>query len=304
MPQSTATNLGLDIFPYSRDANNLFDLHSLYNAVKTLSAALDAYTGIVGAAESEYAVSGTDFLLVQNSSRLYVSFAASVTAGQLIKIDSAGEADLGIAGNVIGWAPAAVTSGDYGEVRLLGLDLAISGLTAGVVYYASASTPGGITASPTIQRIGIALTSQSLFFDPCSLSGTTTTITTQFDSTVTAGQLLRLNNNGHADLGTVLDVIGWAPADVAINDYGEVGLFGMNTAVSGLTPGAFYYPSLTAGALDGAPPIKTVASSTFYVAATSGGAVTTPLVIPATYYAPVGFAIDSNTLFFNPSYKV
>jgi hypothetical protein len=166
MPQQLSLNLGLDVVPLSKDPDNLGDIYRLYNAVKLLAAALDAYTGILGALTEDYATAGSDFILTQNSARLYTQFAATVTAGQLIKITAAGKADLGVAGNVIGWAPAAVAINDYGEVRLLGLDTAIAGLTPGVTYYASAGTPGAITAAVTAQSIGFAISASQLFFNP------------------------------------------------------------------------------------------------------------------------------------------
>ena len=166
MPQQLSLNLGLDVVPLSKDPDNLGDIYRLYNAVKLLAAALDAYTGIIGASAEDYATAGSSFILTQNSARLYIQFAATVTAGQLVKITAAGKADLGVAGNVIGWAPAAVAINDYGEVRLLGLDTAIAGLTPGVTYYASAGTPGAITAAVTAQSIGFAISASQLFFNP------------------------------------------------------------------------------------------------------------------------------------------
>lgn len=166
MPQQISLNLGLDVVPTSVDPNNLTDIYRLYNAVKLVAAALDAYTGIIGANAEDYSTAGSTFVLSQNSNRCYLQFAAAVTAGQLIKITAAGQADLGLAGNVVGWAPVAVAAGNYGEVRFFGLDTAISGLTPGVTYYASAGVPGGITAAVTAQSIGFAISATKLFFNP------------------------------------------------------------------------------------------------------------------------------------------
>ena len=103
--------------------------------------------------------------MVQNLSRLYVQFNATATLGQLIALNSSGKAVLGTVGNVIGWAPAGVAAGNYGEVRLFGLHTAVTGLTPGTSYYAS-STPGGLTFTVTSQKVGVALATNRLLFFP------------------------------------------------------------------------------------------------------------------------------------------
>jgi len=93
-----------------------------------------------------------------------------------------------------------------------------------------------------------------------------------FDVAVTLGQLVALNSSGHAILSGIGTVQGWAPTAVAAGAYGEVRLFGLHTAVSGLTPGTAYYASSTAGGITG-----TVTAQ------------------------KIGFAITANKLFFNPN---
>lgn len=165
MAQQYSVNLGLDIVPITKDPDNIGDIYRLYNAVKSVAAALDSYTGAIGADVADWPVAGTEFLLVQRECRIYVLFDATVTVGQLVALNSSGNAVLSAVGTVMGWAPVAVTSGQYGEVRLFGLDVAVAGLTPGTWYYASA-TPGGITATVTAQKVGFAITATKLFFNP------------------------------------------------------------------------------------------------------------------------------------------
>ena len=66
------------------------------------------------------------------------------TAGRIYKADALNDDRA----DVLGFAPKAITSGAIGEVQTSGNLVGFSGLTAGKVYYTSASTPGLITATP------------------------------------------------------------------------------------------------------------------------------------------------------------
>lgn len=164
--QTYSLPLGLDMVPLAKgktDPEVLQDLYRLYNACKLLAEGIDAYTGIAGVPESDWGAVGSGAIMVQNMCRLYIPFAATVTIGQLLAINSSGNAVLGTTGNVIGWAPTPVTAGNIGEVRLFGLHTAVTGLTPGAFYYAS-STPGGLTFTVTSQRVGFAVASNRMFF--------------------------------------------------------------------------------------------------------------------------------------------
>ena len=166
--QQYSLPLGLDMAPLAKrdvDPEVLQDLYRLYNASKILAEGIDAYTGVAGAPQNDWATVGAGGIMVQNMCRLYVQFAATATVGQLIALNSSGQAVLGTYGNVIGWSPSSVTSGNYGEVRLFGLHTGVTGLTPGTSYYAS-STPGGLTFTVTSQKVGVALASNLLFFCP------------------------------------------------------------------------------------------------------------------------------------------
>lgn len=66
------------------------------------------------------------------------------TAGRIYKADASNDDRA----DVLGFAPKAITSGAIGEVQTSGNLAGLSGLTAGKIYYTSASTPGAITATP------------------------------------------------------------------------------------------------------------------------------------------------------------
>lgn len=165
MAQEYSLNLGLDVVPQTKDPDNLGDIYRLYNAAKALAYALDAYTGAIGASAEDYNIAGTEFLLLQRMSRVYLEYGANATAGQLLAINSSGKLVLGTIGNVVAWSPSGGTLGQFGEARLLGLHSAVSGLTPGISYYAS-STPGAITSSVTAQKVGVAMAANKLMFNP------------------------------------------------------------------------------------------------------------------------------------------
>jgi len=179
---STSTNLGLDIVPITNDPENLGDISRLYNAVKLVASAMDTYTGAGRIDSADMEATGTSGVIVQNMCKVFVLFVEDVTAGMLVALDASGNAVKGVAGTVIGWSPIAVTSGNYGEVRLLGLHTAVSGLTPGTTYYASNITPGYIDFGPPIwegkkvQPVGVALTANSMFFNPQYFAPTVRTL--------------------------------------------------------------------------------------------------------------------------------
>lgn len=165
MAQQYSLPLGLDMAPMTKDTENLQDFYRLYNACKLLAEGIDAYTGIVGIPQADWKTTGPASIMVQNMCRHYAYFAAAATPGQLMGLNSSGQGVLGVIGTVIGWSPAAVTAGQWGEIRLFGLHANVTGLTPGLNYYAS-STPGGITNTVTAQRVGKALLTNRLFFNP------------------------------------------------------------------------------------------------------------------------------------------
>ena len=88
------------------------------------------------------------------------------TAGYWYKTDPANTYSSSSAG-VAGFAPAAISSGEEGSIRLQGRITSLSGLAAGSVYYASA-TPGLLTVSAPANALiaGVADSSTSLVVQP------------------------------------------------------------------------------------------------------------------------------------------
>lgn len=90
------------------------------------------------------------------------------TAGHIYKVDASNDDR----SDVLGFAPKAITSGAIGEVQTSGSLVGLSSLTAGKPYYASASTPGAITATPPsidgqwIITIGLAVSATELVINP------------------------------------------------------------------------------------------------------------------------------------------
>lgn len=106
----------------------------------------------------------------------------------------------------------------------------------------------------------------------------------KFTETVVAGQLLHFINTAGAlesRLANATDATKPARAfalnDVTAGEYGEYMLLGAITNFAGLTPGTPYYLSTSAGLITATKPV------------TSGN-----------LQQPVGFALDANTLWFNP----
>ena len=88
------------------------------------------------------------------------------TAGKWYKADAANAYSSSTAAEV-GFATSAVLAGASGFVRRAGQITGLSGLTAGVSYYASSATPGALTSTPPtyIRRAGTAISTTVLTVD-------------------------------------------------------------------------------------------------------------------------------------------
>lgn len=140
------------------------ELLKLYNAVNTLAAKLDEYTGALTTPPVD-----RPYILPSAASRAkyvnraYILSANPVTARTVVNIYSGG-----IRAAVSGtYAAHAIVledtaANDYAPITLLGVIGGFVGLTVGAPYYASA-TPGAISSSGT-QKIGFAISSTELAF--------------------------------------------------------------------------------------------------------------------------------------------
>lgn len=177
MPYKSSINTGLPNIPDPPLPEMLSELIRIYNAIRNVTVAIDAYTGGLAADESTYSQTPpTTTLLLQNMTRLYLKFDFTAAYGQTVYFYSnAGVLTAGIANATIvgrqmrGWCSTAagVTSGNYGEVMLQGLCTAIGGLTIGTTYY-NGNTPGTVANSPgTIsQKVGFAIGTNQIFMRP------------------------------------------------------------------------------------------------------------------------------------------
>lgn len=177
MAYKSSINLGLPNLPDPPDPAFMSELIRIYNAIRNLAVAVDAYTGAQAAEASVYSQTpATSTVLIQNMYRFYVKFDFTATYGKTIYIyNNAGVATAGLADATVankrmrGWCSTilGVTAGQFGEVMLGGLCTAIGGLTAGNVYY-NGNTPGSISASPgtNSQKIGYAIGTTQLIVNP------------------------------------------------------------------------------------------------------------------------------------------
>lgn len=163
MASQSSINLQLDVLPASTDKNNFADLFKLYNAVKLLADSIDLYTG-EGIPTGSESYNGLTYLRLQKIARVYLQASVAITPGQMVGINASSQFILGTPGTVRGFAPAAISSGAYGEIDLLGLCLNYTGLTPGATYYAAAA--GAISTVASAQKIGFAITTTTLFVNP------------------------------------------------------------------------------------------------------------------------------------------
>jgi hypothetical protein len=108
-----------------------------------------------------------------------------------------------------------------------------------------------------------------------------------FDSAVLPGAMINVYNVAgvlHARLASAADgtkpARGFSTAAVTLGAVGEVFLFGLNTHISGLTPGTLYYLSSTS---------------------LTGQIVPAAPAVVGNLVQPVGFALSDTVLFFNPT---
>lgn len=176
MPYKSTINTGLPNTPDPPDPAFFPEFTRVYNAIRNLTIAVDAYTGALAADpayHSQTPISTT--ILSQNLQRVYVLFSDTVTYGQIInlynnagalnaRLSSASTAKPGHA-----WCSTVggVTAGNWGEVMLGGLCTAIGSLTPGATYYLG-NTSGAIapTAGTLSQKVGFALGASLLFWKP------------------------------------------------------------------------------------------------------------------------------------------
>jgi hypothetical protein len=173
----SSINLGLPSVPDPPDPAFFSEFTRLYNAIRNLSLALDAYTGALPQdAEFFSETPATQTILTQNTQRLYVLFSENASYGQTIHLwNDAGTLKARLANATAAGKPVrawcstttGVISGQWGEVMLGGLCTAIGSLTPGQTYYAG-NTAGAIapTAGTISQKVGYAISPALFIFQP------------------------------------------------------------------------------------------------------------------------------------------
>jgi hypothetical protein len=175
MAYKSTINTGLPNIPEVPDPRFLAEFVRVYNAIRNLTIAVDAYAG-AQAQEAEFysQTPATQTLLSQNVLRLYVPFTVTMTLGQTVNLHDTGSAlgarlaSAAAAGTQMhGWVSIAATAGNYGEVMLGGLCNLIGGLTRGTTYYLG-NTAGTIANSAGVvsQRVGYAIGTSQIFMQP------------------------------------------------------------------------------------------------------------------------------------------
>jgi hypothetical protein len=120
------------------------------------------------------------------------------TAGRIYKADASNDDRA----DVLGFAPKAITSGAIGEVQTSGNLTGLSGLTAGKVYYTSASTPGLITATPPsangqwIVPSALAVSASEIVINPVASASSIYVVDSDTSFTIANAQLSPANITG------------------------------------------------------------------------------------------------------------
>ena len=176
MSYKSTINTGLPNIPDPPDPAFFPEFTRVYNAIRNLTIAIDAYTGSLAADPTYYnATPISTTVLTQNLQRVYVQFTDTIAYGQIVNLYNNGGAlgarlsSASTSSPAHAWCSTAggVTSGNWGEVMIGGLCSAISSLTPGATYYLG-NTSGAIapTAGTLSQKIGFALGTNLLFFKP------------------------------------------------------------------------------------------------------------------------------------------
>lgn len=175
----SSINLGIGIQPDVKNQELFNELYRVYNALRSLSYALDAYTGSIIPDEDEW-----PFLAFQETNRqanisvIYVEAAEDISSGAVCRlVNSAGvlkaiNANASTGDEVHCFNAGGVTAGNFGRFYQPNcIHGGYSGLTIGTTYWLSA-TDGLITATMPVtsghiqQKVGYALSDTELFFCP------------------------------------------------------------------------------------------------------------------------------------------
>lgn len=173
---SDSVDLRLPLLPDIRNVTPALyqELLDIYNTIRNLSVTLDS---VIGA--TEYSASEREEVLTQDArttvvietfSSLYATAEVDMQYGQLVSLNT-GVARLSVPdADIRRWpvgfvAEESVTAGNLVKVCTRGV-IGINGVVPGALYYASATTAGGIASGATVNAVPIAfgLRANAMFF--------------------------------------------------------------------------------------------------------------------------------------------
>lgn len=175
-------NLYLEVGPQTQNPELNGELAKVYNALRNLQIAITQYAGVGQKEKTTWNDLPPDqTLMLQNLTRVYVRASENIPLGNTVSFHDGGGGSLRVkranaaSGSI---APChgfcttlgGISSGQFGEVQLMGLCPYIGGLAIGQTYYQS-TTPGVITnlkpAAPNLQQaVGYGLGGAQLWFMP------------------------------------------------------------------------------------------------------------------------------------------
>lgn len=165
-----STNLGLPAVPEAESPELYAALVTVYNAIKNVGYALDNYTGNTPLTQSDYSeINFVGQSQVQKNCVVMAKLTEAIIKGQTINFHNSGglRARKAIVSSqpAMGWATESGAIGDTIPIALFGMCQVIGGLTPGTYYYQS-STAGTLTTSATAQKVGFAVGTNQLWFNP------------------------------------------------------------------------------------------------------------------------------------------
>lgn len=173
LDRELSVNLGLPAAPLSNTPELFSEMLRVYNALRILANALDDYTGVISPPNSEWSQLGIQ-VRSHGMNRVYLPAFENIAYGETVAFyNDAGTVKLRKA--VVSTYPCrgycsvsgGVTAGQTCEAVLFGVSATFTAgtFTVGATYY-QAATAGAITNGVTAQKVGYAMTTSLLFFNP------------------------------------------------------------------------------------------------------------------------------------------
>lgn len=162
-------------------ANMQRDFQNIYNALRTVAYALDSLSGNINRTVEDLknlvTADPRNYIQAQNLSRIYVKFSQTASYGQIVCINSTGQAQLAVRG--YGGDPRAaefmpigfvseesVEAGNIGAISLYGI-IGAGGVVVGETYVLSRFVAGSLsTYAGDLETLGIAIgiTENTVYF--------------------------------------------------------------------------------------------------------------------------------------------